>query len=612
MNKVNKSIVRAVALLNKRNKKFLITISILQVMLGLLDLIGVALIGILGALSINGIQSRNAGGKITSILNSLHLENMIFQRQVAIIGFAAMSILMFRTILSAYFIRRTYFYLGIKSAEITGEASSRLFERDLLEISKYSVPEILYYLTVGINSITIGIIGTIITAISDASILLLILTGLLLADFSMGITVLIIFSFSGGAIYILQQQRARKLGIELSSLSVVSEEKLTEAVHAFREIKIHNRQQFYASKVAEIRVSLAKVQAELNFMPQISKYVIESTLLFGTLLVAGIQFYLKDAVHAVGSLAIFLAAGSRVAPAVLRLQQSLVLVRTSIGTSTTTLDLLEDLYKDKKTMNPEKIPDFIYDGFSGRIEINNLSFSYGKVDKFQIKGINLVIEPGTHVAIVGPSGSGKTTLADILLGMLIPNSGEVLISGLKPKDAIEKWPGAISYVPQFTAIFKSTIEENIALGFRSEDISDERIKGVLEKTELTTFVNRMSDRLPLDIGERGGGISGGQRQRIGIARALYSNPKLLILDEATSALDGNTEFLITERLKEFRRDATMITIAHRLSTVRNADLVIYIEEGQIKASGSFQAVRDQIPNFDQQANLMGLVSRDGE
>ncbi len=583
-------------------------ISALQVMLGFLDLLGVALVGVLGALSITGIQSIEAGNRVTTVLNFLNLENLSFQSQVSVIGFSAILVLSVRTIFSVYFMRRTYYYLGIKSAFITGKTSSKLFARDLLNLNQYSSQEILYSLTIGVNSITHGIIGSIISAISDASLLILILIGLFVADFSMGVSVLILFSITGGAIYLLQQKRAKKLGKDLSSLSIKSEEKIQEAVSSFREIKVHNRHQFYSLKIEEIRNSLAKVQAEINFMPQISKYVFEGALLTGTLLIAGLQFYLKDAANAFGSLAIFMAASSRVAPAVLRLQQGMVLIKTSVGTSESTLNLVEDLFSDSHVGELGLLPDFVYEGFTGDVAIFDLCFKYDNGSSFAMNNLNLEIKTGSHVAIVGPSGSGKTTLADILLGVINPDSGKVMISGMTPRAVIKKWPGAISYVPQNTVIFNSSAEENIALGYQVEEINHERVKEAIAKTDLTDFVNNLSNSLSSRLGEQGGALSGGQRQRIGIARAFYTNPKLLILDEATSALDSDTELVITNSLKQLQKGTTVITIAHRLSTVKDADLVVYMEKGNIIATGSFQEVRERVKNFDRQANLMGLVT----
>jgi ATP-binding cassette subfamily C protein len=218
----------------------------------------------------------------------------------------------------------------------------------------------------------------------------------------------------------------------------------------------------------------------------------------------------------------------------------------------------------------------------------------------------LDIPSGSTVAIVGPSGSGKTTLINLILGLLEPSKGEVLISGQAPLSAITEWTGGIAYVPQEVKLISGTFRENIELGTYFPSTGNETLLNSLEKSNLIDLVSQLPQGLETIIGQSGYQLSGGQKQRLGLARAFYTNPKLIILDEATSALDSATEDDITKALESLRGEVTLIVIAHRLSTVRNADFVIYLNQGEIIARGSFDEVRQQVPDFDRQANLMGL------
>jgi ABC-type multidrug transport system fused ATPase/permease subunit len=177
---------------------------------------------------------------------------------------------------------------------------------------------------------------------------------------------------------------------------------------------------------------------------------------------------------------------------------------------------------------------------------------------------------------------------------------------LAPEDAINQWPNEIAYVPQDVEIINGTVRENISLGFPKDWFSEEQLTSVIEICELTNFVLAQPAGLETQVGEFGSKISGGQRQRIGLARALITEPKIIFLDEATSALDGETEFLITDALKALRGKVTVVLIAHRLSTVKDCDNVVYVESGKLKSEGTFQELRKSIPNFDYQAKLMGL------
>jgi len=245
------------------------------------------------------------------------------------------------------------------------------------------------------------------------------------------------------------------------------------------------------------------------------------------------------------------------------------------------------------------------DEFTARISLKNVEFSYNTEQVWNLQISQLEINEGCQVAIVGPSGGGKSTLADLILGVIEPDKGEIKISGLPPREAIQKWPGIMGYVPQNITAFKGTLIENVTLGATSDEVDIQRVNEVLNLSQLNTNLHS-NDPLNFEITDRGSNLSGGQLQRLGIARALYSNPKVILLDEATSALDGQTEAAISETINLLKGNVTVLMIAHRLSSVRNADKVIYVDKGRIQASGTFTEVRNSVPNFEIQASLMGL------
>jgi ABC-type multidrug transport system fused ATPase/permease subunit len=216
------------------------------------------------------------------------------------------------------------------------------------------------------------------------------------------------------------------------------------------------------------------------------------------------------------------------------------------------------------------------------------------------------IAAGEFVAVVGPSGAGKTTLVDMILGIKKSEIGNVKIGGQDVSETLDKWPGAISYVPQSVSVFNGSIRENISIGYSADEVADTLIIDSLKFASLYDFILSLDDGINTKIGENGANLSGGQKQRLGIARAMISKPKLLILDEATSALDGQIELDISESLNDLKKEMTLIVVAHRLSTVRKADKVVYLENGKIVCSGTFEEVRKNVPNFEKQATLMGL------
>ena len=292
----------------------------------------------------------------------------------------------------------------------------------------------------------------------------------------------------------------------------------------------------------------------------------------------------------------------------LAVKQNLLTIRQSTGAADQTFELINEIGNQIEISDTDSSAsaEFNYFEFRPHIEIKSLCVKYPGDTSFEIQNLSLRIDSGQSVAFVGPSGAGKTTIVDLILGVLEPASGEVMISDVTPMAAARRWPGAISYVPQNIFISSGTVRENVGLGFPIEVASDGRVWSALESADLLSVVSGLPKELDAPLGENGGRISGGQRQRIGIARALFTSPKILVLDEATSALDAQSEEAIRNSIQKLSGDVTVLIVAHRLSTVRSADLVVYIDQGKIIAKGTFAEVRRAVPNFDTQAVLMGL------
>jgi ABC-type bacteriocin/lantibiotic exporter with double-glycine peptidase domain len=397
-----------------------------------------------------------------------------------------------------------------------------------------------------------------------------------------------------------------KLGIDEARLGVSSNEKIIEALNSYRELVVKNRRSFYIEKITKLRMDLAVVTAKRNFMPNLSKYAFEIALIIASFVIAGIQFTLYNSSQAIASLAIFLAASTRIAPAILRIQQSTIYLRLGLGTVEKTMGMINFARSGSHDELISTSKSFDHKDFQPSVDIENLSFRFENNGNFAIENLNLRIAPGHQVAITGSSGAGKTTLVDLILGVLTNDSDSVKISGLTPLSAFSRWPGAVAYVPQNINIMNTTIRENISQGYEFDSLDEERVWNSLKVAHLDEFVKSLPLGIDTHVGEFGNQLSGGQRQRLGIARALFSSPKLLILDEATSALDGETESLISQTIKELKGKCTVILIAHRLSSVINADNVIFMENGKITAEGTFSEVRKLSLNFEKQVKLMGI------
>ena len=578
----------------------------MQSALGILDLVGVAAVGVLTALTVNGIQSRPPGDRVHAILKLLHLGNFSFSSQVAFLGVTSMVTLVLRTVASIYLTRFTLRFLSRISASLSSDLSSKLLNQPLMFIQKRTTSETMYSLNAGVTSIVVGFISVAVTTLSDLSSLVILSVGLLTVNFSVAISSFLVFTLVGIILFRLQHSRASQLAQNFTSASITRDTLVYEVLSSYRELVVRNRRKYYADELQDINFGLSNLQAEISFLPLVNKYVIEITIVLGTFIISAVQFVYQDLTHAVSTLVIFSAAASRIAPSVIRIQQSLLTMKSSSQTAKPTLDLIENLVDKAPAAEVGEIVNFEHSGFTPDIEIRNLSFTYPGSERKAVSNVTFKVSAGEFIAIVGESGSGKSTLVDLLLGVLEPDSGSVEISKNNPLAAIAKWPGAIAYVPQDVYISNRSIFENVSLGYSMQPNTDKYVSEALNLAELTALLRQLPEGVRSTVGERGAKLSGGQKQRLGIARALFSQPKLLVLDEATSSLDAETELRISNSLLGLKGKITIVVIAHRLSTIRNADKVIYIENSKVLEIGNFEEVRSRVPNFDRQANLMGL------
>jgi ABC-type multidrug transport system fused ATPase/permease subunit len=558
-------------------------------MFSVLDLLGVALIGVVGALAVRGVKSEEAGDRTSTLLKLAHLENFTLREQIIGIGAFAVGTFIFKTLITLYFSRKILFFLNIKGAGITADLFKRIMQQPIDGVNARPIQETIWILNSGVYNLTVGILTSAITIISDFSLLLLLGVGLVIVDPLTTLITFGTFTILGLILYYVSHKRMQHYGIVRSNLDIQTNQQISQGLASYREIFVKDRRDFYGQKIEKARQTYAIADAEMRFIPTISKYAIELAIVFGALIVSILQFNLNDSSRAVAMLALFIAASTRVAPAILRIQQGFVQLKGFVGTSKPTFDLISSLPEiSTKVTTGSKVQQTI-DPFSPSIQVRNLSFRYANAP-----------------LIVGASGAGKSTLVDLILGVLNPSSGEVLVSGMSPLAAIREYAGDIAYVPQDVSITNGSIKENITIGYDEREFSDDQILEAISLAQLDEFVRNSKYGINSEVGDRGTSLSGGQRQRLGIARALVSKPKLLILDEATSSLDAESEARISEAILNLKGRVTVVVVAHRLSTVRHADQIIYLKAGKVIGSGSFEELRDSIPEFENQAKLMGM------
>lgn len=593
-------------LLEKKDRQKTLWLALLQAGLGFFDLAAVAVIGVLGALAVKGIQSKAPEGTTSEILKLIGLSDWSFQSQVATLGLLAGFLFISKTLLSIFVARTSLKFLGNRSAQLSRQLIAKTFSLPLNKLKKQTSQLTLFSVTTGVNTIMLGVIGSSITTLADFVLMIMMLATLAYVDFTLCLIMILVFGLVGLLLYKYLRGKAQRLGVEGTNHTISSNRNILDAIETYRESFVSDTRGNLVASINSERTYLAQIMVEKSFLPNITKYIFEIILIFGSISISAYQFLLSDAMRAVGTLTVFIAAGSRIAPAALRIQQWALQLKSNIAASVPTLELAQELLLVEPIPESQREIEFDHFGFSPDVSVENVVYKHNFNSKFKISIEKMNVSRGQLVAIVGSSGAGKSTLADLMLGIIPPEKGSIHISGVSPESAIKKWPGAISYVPQQVHLVAGTIRANIARGFNPMNVPEYRIHEAIEIAQLSEFVSSLPNGIDYVLDENASNLSGGQRQRLGIARALLSMPKLLIMDEATSALDAETENAISKTFENLRGETTVITIAHRLATVRKADLVVYMDKGSVICCGSFDEVKQKVPNFDRQAKLLGL------
>lgn len=605
-------------LLTSRDRRRLALITIAQMLTSILDLVGILLLGLVTALSLSVMSSAPQPAIVGSTLEFLGLSNSdpvtVALALAAVAGF----LLILKSILSMLLTKRILRFLANRQALVSGRLAAGLLSRPLLQVQQQSSQQTVYTLTTGVSFATVTILSQGTIALTEISLLVVLAVGVLALSPVVTGFAIVFFVIISFALQRAIAVRAGSRGQRSAHLSVQGIATIQEALSTYREAVVSQRRGLYVERFQYLCRQLAINSTDIQFAAMIPKYVLEIALVVGAGILAVSQLLTKDLPSAVAIIAVFLAAGSRIIPSILRLQGASIAIRTAAGQAEPTYELARELDLEHFTLataesfgsvNPATIRAHLekgYDGFDGSISISNAYLSYPGTETPALAAVSLDLPAGESLAIVGSTGAGKSTLADLILGVLIPDAGVTLIGGLTPAEAIANWPGAVAYVPQDVAMANGTVRENVALGLPVEIIDDDWVWDALNRAHLGQFLEDSREGLDTVIGENGMKLSGGQRQRLGIARALYTRPRLLVLDEATSALDAETEQSIAQTLQELEGAVTTVTIAHRLATIRHCDLVIYLEGGRVQAQGSFSKVRALAPQFDRQAQLLGL------
>lgn len=385
-----------------------------------------------------------------------------------------------------------------------------------------------------------------------------------------------------GFFTLLSRKYSRRIGKQNEAYNAQLYQWINQSLGGIKEVKVLNRESFFVDSYKDVYKKLIKGAKNNEMLATIPKYILETVCIVGMIIAVIVKLLWgrRDLTAFVVQMSAFAVASFRLLPSVGKINayvNSIMYCRPALDLIYDDLKAIEDYVPEEQEEVKDKVETW---HLKEKIELQNISYTYDDADKEVLSNVELTIHKGETIALIGSSGAGKTTLADVFLGLLIPQKGHILVDGKNIYDHMDSWHHMLGYIPQSIYLSDDTIRNNVAFGIRDEDIDDAAVEEALKKAQLYDFVQTLDKGMNTFVGDRGVRLSGGQRQRIGIARALYYDPEILVLDEATSALDNETETAVMEAIESLKGLKTMVIIAHRLTTIRNADQIYEVTEGQ--------------------------------
>lgn len=407
--------------------------------------------------------------------------------------------------------------------------------------------------------------------------------GIYLFGVSHSITVIVIslLIVCVGIFTAISRKFARELGKDCQEYKAKLYQWMNQSLGGIKEVKVLNRELFFLHSYTGYFKKYTKGLKISRLIGAIPKYIVEMVSMAGLLLALIVKINYgqqSDLIVFIPQLAAFAVAAFRLLPSIGRINEHV----TGIMYAAPSIELV---YHDLKEVQEIKALENREEGeikLEKEISVQNICYHYPDSKENVINYASFVIKKGQTIALIGESGAGKSTMADIILGLLTPQYGKIKADQLDIFKNMDIWHHSIGYIPQTIYLSDDTIRNNVAFGIEEDRIDNEAVESALKKAQIWSFVEGLPEGLDTFVGDRGVRLSGGQRQRIGIARALYHDPEILILDEATSALDNDTESAVMEAIENLHGEKTMIIIAHRLTTIRNADVIYEVENGEVK------------------------------
>lgn len=565
--------------LNRREKIRIAVLTIAQAFTSLLDIVGIILLALVTSIVVSDTnQDANKDSELSFVMTRISVLGIPRESIVVVLAVSALVFFILKSLISLLLLKLSLKTLSRISLRISGEAFNKLMKSRNRKMDKIDSHKLSYALTTGIDNLVLGVINNAIQLVIESlAIIYIIIGGILLEPTT---TTLVIGIF--GLVAFLN---TRVLGSKTQSISVDNVKLGTEisryvmdSRNVFREILLRGSEREFVSHFQLIRKNITDNKLKLSILTNIGKYLFEIMFIACIALVIVITSVIRSDTGSITSLSVVILGISRVVPSIIRMQNSILTLKNSLGGSELSRYILRELQaKSDRGKNRESAPIIASQDYSDDLlTVRKLSyFQKERNNTFALKVEKLNCGPGKILWIKGKSGAGKSTLIDMIIGQIVPDSGEILIDGQSPLDYVMKNPGSIALVPQTVPIVAGNLRENLSLGM---NVSDHQLNRVIKLSHLDDFLQQLPIKMNTSLLENGRNLSGGQRQRLGVARALVSNPRILILDEPTSALDLATSQELIKTLCELRNQGLLVIIASHDSLFNSVvDMTIHLE-----------------------------------
>ncbi len=465
--------------------------------------------------------------------------------------------------------------------------------------------EMLRTMSDAVNKAYLGVVNNLLAGLSESVTIGAIALVVLVARPIPALGAIAYFGVVGIVFQRLVGGRSQRAGTQLLESTRATIQAALQGLGGIKEVQVRGGAEHFVSVYHRARLQTATASRESLYLGEAPRYALEMLFIVGVAVMSGIIFAGSGAKQGAATLGLFVAAGFRILPSMVRLlaaSSGLRVGQEGLRLVLADLDELPAVPTEESSVEPLHL--------DRALRLDDVHFRYPASEHAVLDGVSLTLPAGRSLAIVGSSGAGKTTLVDLILGLHQPTSGRITVDGTDLTAVMQRWQRAIGLVPQDVFLLDDSLRANIAYGLDTDEIDADRLAEAVERAQLDELVDHLPEGLDTFVGERGARISGGQRQRIGIARALYLRPQLLVLDEATSSLDNETERRITETIESLHGQLTMIVVAHRLSTVRRCDELIFMHGGRIQSRGTFDEVRASNATFAALVELGSLSALD--